>query len=447
MELLWQKVKVSLAHQIPSHTHRMWIDPLRAEEAGKGVCRLICPNLFFRKRINDHFSQIIQAELERISGQEMHLDLIVHPGNDRTDTCAAELPQQLVLPNMTAQPYHGRLLHKDFTFDQFVVGRNNDFAYSAALSLAARKNNQNHSLFLLSKTGMGKSHLSQAIGHQIMTEFPNERVYYMTAEDFTNEMVSSYKTNTISTFKEKYHKMCDVLLLEDVHYLSGKDRTQIELAHTLDTLFNENKRIIFSSCYSPSEIPKLSDHLRSRLSSGLISGIDPPDYRVRLKIMQKYARGNSWRIPNDVLEYLASELTQDVRQLKSGLASVTTKASLLGIPIDLELAAGVVRNMVHRTQNITIGNIKKLVCKYYNITPKELVSRSRKQSIVRPRQVAIYLSRRYTDQPLQSIGKSFNRYHATALYAIGAVEKGIKQGAPILRHIEYLSKKLEAGEY
>jgi chromosomal replication initiator protein len=448
MELLWQKVKSSLSHQIPAHTHRMWIDPLKAEETDSGVCRLICPNLFFRKRINDHFRQLIRAELERVAGQEIELDLIVIPIHDRTDTCAPEPPRQLVLPNMTTQPYYtGRLLHRDFTFDQFVVGKNNDFAYSAALSLAVRKNNQNHSLFLLSKTGMGKSHLSQAIGHQIMSESPNERVYYMTAEDFTNEMVASYKTNTISVFKEKYHKSCDVLLLEDVHYLSGKDRTQIELAHTLDMMFNENKRIIFSSCYSPSEIPRLSDHLRSRLSSGLISGIDPPDYRVRLKIMQKYARGNSWKIPTEVLEYLASELTQDVRQLKSGLASVTTKASLLGIPIDLDLASGVVRNMVHKTQSITIGNIKRLVCKYYNISPKDLVSRSRKQSIVRPRQVAIYLARRYTDQPLQSIGKSFNRYHATALYAIGAVEKGIKQGTPIQRHIEYLSKKLEAGEY
>ena len=425
----------------------MWIDPLRAEEADSGTCRLICPNLFFRKRINDHFSELIRAELNRAAGQDVHLDLIVIPSLDRTETCAVEPPQQLILPNMTAQPYHGRLLHKDFTFDQFVVGKNNDFAYSAALSLAVRKNTQQHSLFLLSKTGMGKSHLSQAIGHQIMSECPKERVYYMTAEDFTNEMVASYKTNSISVFKEKYHKMCDVLLLEDIHYLSGKDRTQIELTHTLDTLFSENKRIIFSSCYSPSEIPKLSDHLRSRLSSGLISGIDPPDYRVRLKIMQKYARANIWKIPNEVLEFLASELTQDVRQLKSGLASVNMKASLLGIPIDLDLAAGVIRNMVHKTQNITIGNIKKLVCKYYNITPKELVSRSRKQSIVRPRQVAIYLARRYTDQPLQSIGKSFNRYHATALYAIGAIEKGIKQGAPIQRHIEYLSKKLEAGEY
>jgi chromosomal replication initiator protein len=144
---------------------------------------------------------------------------------------------------------------------------------------------------------------------------------------------------------------------------------------------------------------------------------------------------------------LASELTHDVRQLKSGLVGVASKASLLGRKIDIGLAAGVVKNMVQQSRNITIGSIKKLICKYYNVTPKDLVSRSRKQAIVRPRQVAIYLARRYTDQPLQAIGKSFNRYHATALHAIGTVEKGIRQGGPLQGHVEYLSQKIESGDY
>jgi chromosomal replication initiator protein len=238
-----------------------------------------------------------------------------------------------------------------------------------------------------------------------------------------------------------------VLLLEDVHYLSGKERTQIELAHTLDSLFNENKKIIFSSCYRPAEIPKLSETLRYRLSSGLISNIDPPKFKTRKKILEQYAKRNNWCIPKDVITYLASELTHDVRQLKSGLVGVASKASLLGRKIDIGLAAGVVKNMVQQSRNVTIGSIKKLICKYYNVTPKDLVSRSRKQAIVRPRQVAIYLARRYTDQPLQAIGKSFNRYHATALHAIGTVEKGIRQGGPLQGHVEYLSQKLESGDY
>lgn len=446
MSHIWHDVKAGLAKRIAEHTFRMWIEPLNLEHADHEKIILICPNHFFRKRIVENFSQDICSELQRLTGKTMQLDLMVAASGE----CQQEpmvAPQQLPLPGMTFQPHFGRLLRGDFTFDQFVVGKNNDFAYSASLSLAARNNTQQHALFLLSNTGMGKSHLSQAIGHHILAESPNDRVYYMTAEDFTNEMVTSYKTNSVDSFKNKYHNHCDVLLLEDIHYLSGKDRTQIELAHTLDSLFNHNKKIIFSSCYSPSEIPKLNENLRSRLTSGLISNIDPPQYSTRVKILKKYANLNKWSVSKDVLEYLSSELTKDVRQLKSGLMGVVAKASLLGQSIDLDLAASVVKNIVQKKQSITIGNIIKLVCKYYNLSPKELVSRSRKQSVVRPRQVAIYLARKYTDQPLQAIGKSFNRYHATALHAIGTVEKGLQQGGPIQGHIEYLTQKLESGDY
>lgn len=447
MERVWQKIKASLVQRIAPHSFRMWIEPLTVGKSNPQIMQLTCPNLFFRKRISDHFAKMIQSELRQLTDQDTQLEIVVAECSESPKGNALPgSPQQLPLPNMVIQPHYGRLLRKDFTFDQFVVGKNNDFAYSAALSLAVRKNTQQHSLFLLSKTGMGKSHLSQAIGHHILAEFPTERVYYMTAEDFTNEMVLSFKTNSVNTFKEKYNKSCDVLLLEDVHHLSGKDRTQIELAHTLDSLFNEDKKIIFSSCYSPSEIPKLNENLRSRLTCGLISNIEPPDFRMRIKILKKYADVNNWIIPSDVVEFLAMELTQDVRQLKSGLVGVTAKASLLGCPIDIALAGGVIKNMVNKTQSITINRIKKLVCKYYNVTLKELESQSRKQAIVRPRQVAIYLARRYTDQPLQAIGKSFNRYHATALHAIGVVERGIRQGGPIQRHVAYLTQKLESGD-
>jgi chromosomal replication initiator protein len=446
MERIWHEAKAALEQEIPDHTYTMWIAPLKLESINQNEISVLAPNHFSRKRVLDNYGQIICDELQRITGRQLKLSVHVIPP-DKVPEKKMAPAEQLPLPNMSIQPHYGRLLHKEYTFDQFVVGKNNDFAYSAALSLAVRSNTQQHSLFLLSKTGMGKSHLSQAIGNHILKEYPNERVYYMTAEDFTSEMVASYKTNSINLFKDKYHKSCDVLLLEDIHYLSGKDRTQIELAHTLDSLYDDNKKIIFSSCCAPSEIPKLNDNLRSRLTSGLISNIDPPKYKLRLKILKRHAKSNSWEIPMNVLEYLASELTTDVRQLKSGLMGVAAKASLLGRPIDLKLAASVIKNMIQKKQAITIGSIKKLVCKYYNLSPKELVSRSRKQSVVRPRQVAMYLSRRYTDHPLQAIGKSFNRYHATTLHAIGIVEKGLSQGGPIQGQIEYLTQKLESGSF
>jgi chromosomal replication initiator protein len=294
---------------------------------------------------------------------------------------------------------------------------------------------------------MGKSHLSQAIGHYILSERPSLRVYYITAEDFTNEMVNSLRYGSIDKFKKKYRNQCDVLIIEDVHYLTGKERTQVELALTLDNLFEADKKIFFSSCYLPADIPKLNDKLRSRLSCSLISNIDPPNFRTRVKILEKKKQTNGYEIADDVTQYLARELTENVRQLESGLFCVAAKSSLLGVPADLSLAESVVKHIVRQRKNITVDAIKKMVCQHYRISMNDIVSRSRKQAIVRPRQIAIYLSRIYTDSPLQTIGKSFNRYHATALHSIHAVERELKTKGPLQKQVEFFREKLDSGVF
>ena len=446
MKALWQQVKSSIKSRLPGHSFRMWIDPLEVSRCDEGDVVLLSPNFFSKKRVLDHYGTLIESELAKVSGMPCRLVIEVSPPKVLSGSKSGG-NGQLALPQLQGRPHNGRLLRKDFTFDQFVVGGNNDFAYSASLSLASRRQGLQNSLFLLSKTGMGKSHLSQAIGHYILSEHPSERVYYMTAEDFSNEMIQAYRHDAINAFKSKYRSECDVLLLEDVHYLSGKDRTQIELALTLDTLLESGKRIIFSSCYLPTQIPKLHDKLMSRLGCGLISAIDPPNFRTRVRILQKKAKLNGCSVPGDVLDYLASELSEDVRQLESGLIGVTAKSSLLGIPIDIPLAESVVKNISRWRKRITIDAIKKLVSKHYGISVGDMVSSSRKQSIVRPRQIAIYLSRRYTDSPLQAIGRSFNRYHATALHSIGAVERGIKEKGPMQKQVEFLCNKIEEGKF
>ena len=313
--------------------------------------------------------------------------------------------------------------------------------------MASKKICQQKSILLLSKTGMGKSHLSQAVGHYILSKYPNEKVFYITAEDFMNEMVQGIKNNTTDKFKQKYRDGCDVLLLEDIQYLSGKERTQDELSLSLDFLFEMDKKVIFSSCYAPSDIPKLNDKLRSHFTSSIITNIEQPCYRTRVRILQKKSQAKGYFIPEGIIEYLASELTEDVRQLESGLTGVTAKSSLLGAPIDLKLAEGVVKNIVKVRKSITVECIKKMVCKHYSISEKDVMSRSRKVCFTRPRQIAIYLSRKYTDSPLQTIGKSFNRYHATALHAIRSVEKEIKENTDFRKQVNFLSEKLEAGKF
>ena len=446
MKAIWKEVKTAIKSRMPGHSFRMWIEPLEVSRYDEGSVVLLSPNFFSKKRVLDHYGDLIESELSKVSGRSCRLFVEISQAKSVSRSKSKD-QFQLPLPHLHVRPHNGRFLHKDFTFDQFVVGGNNDFAYSASLSLASRRQAVQNSLYLLSKTGMGKSHLSQAVGHYILSEHPSERVYYMTAEDFSHEMVHAYRYDTLNTFKSKYRDHCDVLLLEDVHYLSGKERTQIELALTLDTLLESGKKIIFSSCCLPAEIPKLHDKLRSRLGSGLISTIDPPNFRTRVRILQKKSELNGYIIPADVLDYLASELTDDVRQLESGLIGVTAKSSLLGIPIDVTLAESVVKNIACRRENITVDVIKKLVCKHYRISVSDMVSSSRKQSIVRPRQIAIYLSRRYTDSPLQAIGRSFNRYHATALHSIGAVERGLKENGPLKKQVEFLCKKIETGKF
>ena len=447
MEAVWEKVKSAIKNQIPNHSFEMWIEPLDLEKSENGHWILSCPNFFSKKRVSDVYGNLISAELNAATGSSCDLTFVIG-AKEKPERPKEQPPNhQLPLPNDLVRPHSGRFLRRDFTFDQFVVGASNDFAYSASLSLASRKEHQQNALFLLSKTGMGKSHLSQAIGHHVLSEYPGERVYYITAEDFSNEMVQAFRQDSISKFKGKYRDNCDVLLLEDVHYLSGKERTQVELALTLDSLFEAGKRIIFSSCYLPGDIPKLNDKLRSRLSGSLISSIDPPNFRTRIRILRKKAQSYGYQIPDDVINYLAGELTEDIRQLSSGLNGVAAKSSLLGAPIDLKLTESVVKNIVRQRKKITIDVIKKLVCKYYNCSIKDVVSRSRKQSLVRPRQMAIYLSRRYTDAPLQSIGKAFNRYHATALHSIHSIERGLKKNSSIQKQVEFFNQKLESGRF
>jgi len=450
MESIWSTIKADIRGKIPGHFFRMWLEPLKFIRREADTVVLSCPNNFSRKRIWDLYRELIEAEFSRASGETLRLSLEVVNGNGGRpllESAPFALDPQRPLPSLNFCPYSGRYLRKDFTFDQFVVGENNDFAYSASLSMASRKSNVQNSLYLLSQTGMGKSHLSQAIGHHILQQFPGDRVFYITAEDFANEMVHSLRQGSIVTFKEKYRQRCDVLLLEDIHFLSGKERTQVELALTLDTLFDAGKKLIFTSSYLPSDIPKMDGKLTSRFSSGLISSIESPGFRTRVRILKQKCQAQGYHIADEVIDYLADELQDNVRQLESGLHSVHTKASLLGVPASRELAASVVRNIASQKKRITIEVIKRLVCSHFKISTAEIASRSRKQAVVRPRQIAFYLARNYTDQPLQAIGKSFNRYHATVLHSIGIIERGIKENSAMQQQVAFFCKRLESGKF
>jgi chromosomal replication initiator protein len=456
MENIWQSVKASIKESTPTHVYKMWIEPVELLKASDDGIVLACPNILFKRRVWENFGGMIKSELTRLAGRQLKLLLEVSNGggngngngNGKKHTSHGSKIEetQLDIPAMNCQPRYGRLLRKDFTFDRFVVGENSTFAYNAAVALASQKS-KFPPLFLLSQPGMGKSHLSQAVGHKILSAFPNERVMYISAEDFTTDMVNSLRKNAITEFKEKYRNNCDVLLLDDIHFLSGRTRTQDELALSLDYLYDSGKKIIFASTMPIKDIPKLRDHLKSRLSQSVVSEIQTPDFSTRFKILRYKSDYYGYQFHNEVLEYMASELTENVRLLESGLMGVATKSRLLNMDVDLSLAKSVVKNLAITRKAITLGSIKKVVCKEFGITEKDIASNSRKKGVVRPRQIAMYLARRHTKQSIQSIGRSFNRYHATVIHSINNIEKELKVKSEVQKQVERIDKQLLDGKF
>ncbi len=474
----WDNVKLRLKKTIAPHKYLMWIDPVQMISHTEDTISLFAPNALFVQRLKEHYLPEIQKQFVSLGKQvsiEFCMDESKLPRKElqsspeksdnttsrkkrsarkfpeqpvfsktyRNDSPPSSTLRQPVLPGFEQAMSKTRLFKKDYTFDNFVVGENSNFAYTASLSLARGQLGGTEVIYLMGKTGLGKSHLSQAAGQHIMAHEPQSRVYYVTAEDFTNEMIHCLQHKTIDSFKEKYRKQCDTLILEDVHFLAGKTGTQKELVMTLDYLFDAEKKIIFSGCDSPTNIPKLDPQLASRLSMGVLTELKHPDFPTRVRILEKKANILNCDISKDVLELLAQELNQDVRQLESGLLGVSAKSSLLNCPIDTHLAQSIVNQLVQQRKQITLETIKDLICKEFSITEKQLVSKSKKQSIVKPRQIAMFLARKYTDLPLKQIGTGFNRYHATALYAMNSIEKLMAQKGQVHEQVTYLSQKLE----
>ncbi len=457
IESFWTKIKSQIRQTIPDHSYRMWIDPVELLTFDENLVCLSAPNEFFTRRLKENYLEVFQNEFVKL-GQDVKIEFKTQERNPKKNQAPVngghpaipiKTPKafQTALPGFDSCFMNGRMMKKGYTFDDFVVGDNSSFAYSASLSLAKGTINGAGILYLLGKTGLGKSHLSQAAGHHIISSGLSSRVYYVTAEDFTNEMISALKTSRIEKFKEKYRTQCDVLILEDIHFLAGKMAIQNELAITLDYLLDADKKIIFSGCERPDDIPKLNEQLKSRLSMGLITEISTPDFNTRVKILKKKAEPLCCIIPTDVIEYIAQELCDDVRQLESGLFGVAAKGEIMKQNIDIHLAKSVLANLTQQRKRITIELIKELVCREFAVTPKEIISKSRKKKIVRPRQVAMFLAKKYTDLPIKKIGSSFKRYHATAIYSVNAVEKEMKHKGVLFEQINYLSEKLESGKY
>ncbi|NIO21701.1 MAG: ATP-binding protein, partial [Candidatus Aenigmarchaeota archaeon] len=321
MSGIWEEVKNQIRHAMPEKSFQLWISSMILLENKDDTLVLGCPNKFARNWIADNYMGILEEKLDKIGNGNYKLDLKVKaPAKKKSPTGHSNGSKQLPLPNMPTKRRMGAgWLNKEFTFDRFVVGACNEFAYSASKALALGANQPYNPLFMLASTGLGKSHLSQAIGHAILNHDQTVRVCYITAEDFVNEMILALRNGRIDEFKNKYRRSCDVLLLEEVHFLGGKGKTQVELGYTLDALANDHKKLIFTSPLLPKDIPNLTKELSSRLTSGVITKLDRPDYKTALKILQKKSGEQDLRLSEEIFNLFANHLTQDIRQMESAL--------------------------------------------------------------------------------------------------------------------------------
>ena len=333
-----------------------------------------------------------------------------------------------------------------YTFDNFVIGASNQFAHAACKAVANQPGDHYNPLFIYGGVGLGKTHLVNAIGHQILDRHPDRRVIYLSSESFMNELITALRRDHMDDFKNRFRRI-DVLILDDVQFLAGRERTQEEFFHTFNSLYESHRQIVLTSDKFPKEIPDLEERLRNRFEWGLIADIQPPDMETRVAILQKKAEVEGIDLPHDVALFLASSIDSNVRELEGSLTRLGAFASLNKCEITVEFARRVLQNILReKDATITIESIQKAICEFFHIRPADLRSKKRSRTVAVPRQVAMYLCRRFTQASFPVIGDRFGgRDHSTVIHATHVVDQRIKQDPTFRATVERLVRMLESG--
>jgi chromosomal replication initiator protein len=437
MEQSWEKVQEILKNRIPHASYHLWIEPLLAETGPGGELVLACPNPFALRWVQSHYLPAIRQAFHQAGGHGLavRLKLLVAPSRPRA------LPP-VEQPGLPLMPDNGgSAFNRAFTFEEFVVGASNRLAYQASQALARNDTFYNRILFLVSGPGLGKSHLSQAVGN-FLAQSASAPVRYLSAENFANEMVYALKNGRMAHFRERFRGECEVLLLEEVQFLSGKEKIQAEVCYTLDTLMTRQKRLVFTSCYLPGEISQLSQELRSRLTGGIITPIGEPDFPTRVQILGKKAQNRGVQVSVKILEYLAEYVTGDVRRLESALDCLAARATLLNEPFSLGQAREVLQDLQAVETRLSTAEIQRIVGDFYGVSLPEMLGRSRQKQLVRARQMALYFCRLYTEKTVLELGRLFQRSHASVVHALQTLERNRRTQPRLAQEVQLLEEKM-----
>jgi chromosomal replication initiator protein len=443
LEQFWEKTLNLLSDRIESQAFDAWIKPLAFVDLEKNTLCVEVPDQFFKEWLETHYALLIREAARELTKKDITLQITIRntpaPANNRNHQNSRN---NHVFPS-PPRAFSSFNISDRYTFDSFVVGTGNQFAHAACFAVANNPALNYNPLFLFGGVGLGKTHLLNAIGYHVLKNNICSRIVYLSAEQFTNELINSIRYEKMSSFRERFRTL-EVLLLDDIQFIAGKERTQEEFFHTFNSLYESHQQIVLTSDTPPKDMHFLEERLRSRFEWGLIADIQPPDIETRVAILKQKMKSDNIVLPNDVAFFLASNVKSNIRELEGMLTRVVAFASLNKCEITIDLAKDILKDLIKtKDTEVHIGAIQKEVSTYFNIKMSDLKSNRKQKSIVLPRQVGMYLARKLTKMSFPEIGAHFGgKDHSTIIYAVNKIEKALHFDKEVKTAVTALTTKL-----
>ena len=432
---VWSKAQEIIRKDLSNdQTYNIWFGPIKFVSLSPDAIVLEVPNKFFRGWLLDRYMPVITTGVQKAAGKELKIDFVLNEAAEEVPpkkTKAEELKKEAkpFWPfARQAQDVAKEIgLSPKYTFDSFVIGPSNRFAHAASMAVSESPAKAYNPLFIYGGVGLGKTHLMHAIGQSVLHKTPKAKVLYMSSEEFTNQLIGAIQNRSTQKFREKYRNV-DVLLIDDIQFIAGKESTQEEFFHTFNALYDAHKQIVVTSDRPPKEIQSLEERLVSRFAWGLVTDIQPPDFETRIAIIKKKSEKETIALPEDIFFFLAEKVKTNIRELEGALIRVVAYSKLIGKEVSVDLAKEVLKDMIiEGEKKITIDLIQKKVSEYFDIKLSDMRAKKRSRAIAYPRQVAMYLARQLTDFSLPEIGDQFGgRDHTTVIHACEKVENDFK---------------------
>src|SRR5438309_9893583 len=446
----WLRILDALEKKINRHSYDTWLKPTRYSHSSNGIMYIRVPTVEFR-HVGDKYADLIQEALDNLNMDYRDVEFVT-PEDDPAATpvrhdggLSAPQPIPATIPIAQSRfDWDGAAqLNARYTFDAFVIGSGNQFAHAACQAVAQRPSKAYNPLFLYGGVGMGKTHLMQAIGHEVKKRLPQAAICYVSSEKFTNEMINSLRYDKMTSFRDKFRNV-DVLLVDDIQFLAQKERTQEEFFHSFNALHESMKQIVIASDRPPKELAEIEDRLRSRFEWGLIADIQPPDLETKVVIVQKKSETEKVGLPTDLALYIASNVRTNVRELEGALIRLMAYCSLTGAEVTLSTAQQVLKNFIDsQARKISIEAIQKAVAEQFGLRMPEIKAKNNSRSIVVPRQIAMYLAKQMTEASLPEIGRQFGgKHHTTVMHSIAKIDEQRRADKDLNRLINKLTETL-----